>query len=183
MKKKILMVSILTILLVAVLLVINRTSAQSAILELSITSWSIDCTSATGIDIWSIIAVWTNRTLSGNVWLGDNFGCADLSGNTWWNYTISSTDFVGTPSWSIPRDNISITPSGGITVTEWFCPSVTTGAGWILNTAQTLITKNNGYWQTCTFYLPSIQVRVSVDIPEWTPVGSYSSTFTIIYPS
>lgn len=184
MKKNSIMISIITILLVGVLLMINRTNAQTAQLSLSITAWTIsDCTSATGINVGNSQAGPLSSTLSGNIWVGDNFGCTDLKGDTWRNYTISSSDFVGTPQWSIPADNISLLPSGLIMVTQWFCPSVSTGAWWILSTAKTLITKNDGYGQTCTFYLPSEQVKIIVEVPAWTPVGSYSSTFTIIYPS
>lgn len=184
MKKNFLMVSVITTLLIAVLFVMNKTNAQSAILQLSVTSWAIsNCTAATWINIWSIAASSSVTTLSGTTRVGPNFWCTDLKWDAWWNYTMSAWTLNGSPAWSIANSNISLTPSGVITVTAWSCPSVTPGAGWVLSTARNLITKTNWQWQTCTFYLPSTQAKITVSIPAWTPVGSYSWSLTIVYPS
>jgi len=178
------MVSVIATLLVGVLLVINKTHAQTAQLSLSVTAGTISaCTAATGINIWSIWASASVTTLSWTTWLGNNFGCTDLKGSTSWNYTMSSSALAGSPAWTIAANNISLTTNGAITVTAWTCPSVTTGAGWTLDTAKNLITKTAGNWQTCTFHLPTAQAKITVSIPAWSPVGSYTSTLTIVYPS
>lgn len=183
MKKNIFMASLVATLLVGVLFVINQTHAQTATLSLSVTAWYISCTAATGIDLWGSPSGTTTQTISGNAWVGPDFWCTDLKGDTGWNYTISSSSLSGTPGWSIAASNIMLTPSWAITISSWSCASVTTGAGWALDTPKNLIAKSSGYGQTCAFYLTNTQAKITITIPAWSPIGNYSSTITIIYPS
>ena len=182
--KKLWMISLIATLLVGVLFVMNRTHAATAQLTLGITAGTINnCTSATGIHLGTVTAMGSLQTLSGSTRDGDNFGCVDMQGATGWNYTMAASALVGTPAGTISNTGIRVVPSGAITVTAGSCPSITAGAGWALNSAKNIITKAAGYGQTCTFYLPKSQVTIGVDIPAWTPVGTYLSTLTIVYPS
>lgn len=183
-RKNLLCAYVVATLLVGVVFFINKTWAETAQLSLSIVAWGIsDCTSATGLNLGGTMAGPVIKSLSGNAWIGPDFGCNDLQGATGWNFSMSSTDLSGIPQWTIPASNISLSINGNITVTTWACASVTTGAGGILDTAKNLITKNNGYWEICSFYLPNTQATITVSIPAWSPVGIYSSILTIIYPS
>ncbi len=177
-------VFIVTVLLMSVgFLMLQQTNADNAILSLSITWWSITCTSATGIDLWSILSDGSPHVLSWSAWMGSDFWCTDLKGDAEWLYSLYSSNMSGSYTGTIPASNITLITNWNTLVESGYCPSITIWSWWTLNTTRVLFQKTNGAWEICDFHAKPDQLVLSVAIPSYIPIWTYTSTITVIFPS
>ncbi|MFA7298353.1 MAG: hypothetical protein WC010_01785 [Candidatus Absconditabacterales bacterium] len=179
MKKNFVVIATLVVALLGTLTLINKASAATANVTLSVTAGAFSCSQyPTAVDFGSTPTAISATLLTGDSWTG-SFACNDFAA-TWGSQMLAqSTALTGATTGIIAPMNITWTPSGSITQTAGNCNGLSLGAGGTLDVAETIISKVG--LNTCSFtYAPD---GMTVNVPAYSPVNAYTAVMTITDPA
>jgi len=180
MKRKTLMILTLLVAIFGIVSIVSKTKAATTSVQVAVSAWTWYCVSAWSINVWSTWASYSAIELSSG-FATNSFYCVDQKWTSNRSMTVqASSALQGSVTWTIPAANISMsTPSQ--TSMWWSCTMWSALSKVEISTvARTLLNKVLGTWLVC-----SIQTTptIYVTIPASSPVGTYTGTITVTYPT